>query len=621
MCGFVGQLGPRPVDLGAAIASLRHRGPDDEGSLRTAAGAGFLDLGFRRLAILDLSPAGHQPMQSDDGKLALVWNGEAYNFRALRRELEDLGARFRSQSDTEVVLRGYERWGDAVLHRLRGMFAFALWDGRRERLLLARDRVGIKPLYYALGEGSVAFGSELKALLALGRSRRLDPTALVEYLRYLHVLPPRTMFRDLRQLGAGERLVFERGTARVERWWDAVLRPEPRDHETLVAELRAQLQTAVALHLESDVPLGAFLSGGLDSSTIAALATRSGRRLRTFCMTFGPGAEAYDERDHARAVAKHCGTEHVEIPVEPSVTELLPQILRHFDEPFGNPTALLAWELSRKAREHVTVALAGDGGDELFLGYPRHAGARLLELYERSPFAVRSSIARLIAPALPESTRGRHWPRRLREFLSAGTLPPAAAYDEWVSTFTPPEIDQLLASREPQAASRSVASLFADAPAAAFRDQLGWVDVKSFLPGNLLAYTDRMSMAHGLEVRVPFCDHQLVERCLQVPFDQHAPHLRGKALLREAMRDLLPESTLRRGKLGFNPPMGLWLNRELKPLVDERLAPERLKREGLLEPSIVSKLIAEHRSGKRDRSLHLWALLVLETWRELYRPT
>jgi len=613
MCGFAGQVGPEPADLSLAIGSLRHRGPDDEGAFHGPAGAGFVDFAFRRLAILDPSPAGRQPMGSEDGSVQLVLNGEIYGFRALR---DELGGSFRSSSDTEVALRAYQRWGDAFLHRLRGMFALALWDGRRERLLLARDRLGIKPLYFWEQPGGIAFASEIKGLLALGAPRAMDPDALLCYLRYLYVLPPRTFFRAVRQLGPGEKLVFERGAARVERWWDLDRRPEPRDRRTVVESLRALLRETVRLHLESDVPVGAFLSGGLDSSTIVALmAEASPRPVRTFCMTFAE--PLYDEREHARAVARRFGTEHEEIPVEPEIVSILPEVVRHFDEPFGNPTALLAWELSRQARRRVKVALAGDGGDEAFLGYPRYQGARLAEAYRWAPRPLRSALAAALAPLIRESTRGWHGPRRAREFIAAGPLSLEEMYDEWVGTFSPDEVERLVGRPAP----RAVADLFARAPGGGFRDRLAYVDAHSFLPHNLLQYTDRMSMAHSLEVRVPFCDHKIVEAMAALPFDEKMPRLRPKALLREAMRGVLPEDTLRRKKLGFNPPLGAWMEDELRGLLDERLDPSRLRREGIFDAGVVAGMVARQRAGRRDHSLHLWALLVFQTWHELYRPT
>ncbi len=624
MCGIVGQIGPRPVDLGPALEAIRHRGPDDRGVYGGRAGDGTVGLGFVRLAILDLSPSGHQPMTNEDESVWMVFNGEIYNYRALREELAALGHRFHSTSDSETVLHGYEQWGDGVLHRLRGMFALALWDARRERLLAARDRLGIKPFFWSDHGGRLLFGSEMKALLALGVPREMDADALAGYLRYLYVPRPRTIFSAIRSLEPGHQLTWQAGRTDVRRYWDLGRPAETRHVPTVVEELRALLDDVVKLHLASDVPLGAFLSGGVDSSTLVALMARhSSAPVRTFCMTFGEGEGLYDEREFARTVAARFGTIHTEIPVKPDLVELLPQVVRHFDEPFGNPTALLVYLLSKETRKHVTVALAGDGGDEVFLGYPRYQGARLAQHYRLVPPPVRRWLGRALAPLIRESTRGRHSLRRAREFISSGGAALEDMYEDWIGYYTPAEIRLLLAAdrrapsdggTEPSPVSR----LFAASPAAEFLDRVTYVDLKSFLPNNLLHYTDRMSMAHALEVRVPFCDHRLVELMAAVSFSQKMRRLSPKYLLKQAVADLLPAETLGRKKLGFNPPMGIWLNRDLAALLDEHLDPARLRREGTFDAGFVRRMVSEHRAGRRDFSLHLWALLVFQTWLSIY---
>jgi len=352
MCGIVGRVGPGRCDLAPALDSIAHRGPDDRATWRGASPGGAVDLGFVRLSIIDLSPSGRQPMANEDGAVQVVFNGEIYNFLELRRELEGRGHRFRSNSDSEVLVHGYEEYGDAVVDRLRGMFAFAIWDARQERLLCAVDRVGIKPFFWSDWGGAFHFGSEIKALLACGVPATMDAAGLEGYLQYLYVPPPRTMFREVSRLQPGHRLVWQRGTARLERYWTF---PTPRpvtDERDLVAELRPILKDAVQSHLVSDAPLGAFLSGGMDSSAIVALmAQASSKPVRTFCVTFD--TPAFDERVYARAVATHFGTEHTEIDVRPDVVSLLPKMVRQFDEPFGNPTALLLYSLCEKARRHV----------------------------------------------------------------------------------------------------------------------------------------------------------------------------------------------------------------------------------------------------------------------------
>ena len=621
MCGIVGQVGNTPLDLAPGTAALQHRGPDDEGHYRDARGEVVCDLGFRRLAIIDLTPDGHQPMGNEDGQIQLVFNGEIYNHGPLREELKARGHVFRSRSDTEVIVHGYEEWGDGVLQRLRGMFAIGLWDLKRQRLLLARDRLGIKPLFVSEQDGRILFASEMKALLALGVSRELEPRALPQYLHYLHLLPPLTFFRRIRRLAPGEKLVWEKGQSTISKYWDLALPPEHRDETLVVAQLREMLDDVIRDHLQADVPLGVFLSGGLDSSTIAAVMVRhSNNKVRSFCMTFGEGEGLYDEREHARRVARHLGLQHTEVPVQPDVAGLLPEMVRGFDEPFGNPTAILTWLLSREVRKEVTVALAGDGGDEVFLGYPRYLGARLSNTYRLLPGGVRSGLDRFIAPLIRESSRGQHWPRRVREFISTGTLTPEAMYESWVSYFSPAEIGALIGARAANETPSPLATAFQNAPGGNIVDRASYVDLKTFLPANLLAYTDRMSMAHSLEVRVPFCDHRLVEFMSSISADQRMSLTQSKRLMRLAMKDALPEETLTRGKLGFNPPMGIWLKNQLRPLVDELLEPKRLAREGFFDPHEVERLVNDQRNGQRDVALQVWSLLVFQSWQTLYKP-
>jgi asparagine synthase (glutamine-hydrolysing) len=622
MCGIVGHIGWSPVDLGNALRAIRYRGPDDIGTWSGRAGDQSVSLGSVRLSILDLTAAGHQPMANEDGSLRLVFNGEIYNYPELRAELEAAGHVFRSHTDSEAVLHCYEQWGDDFLHGLRGMFGFALWDARRERLVAARDRLGIKPLFWSEEGGTLAFGSEIKALLALGVSREMDHRGLEGYLRYLYVPPPLTMFRHIRRLAPAHWLVWEKGVTRVARYWRPPSpRPDVRDAKELALELREILDDVVRHHLASDVPLGVFLSGGLDSSTIVSfMARRATAPIRTFCMAFGDEEQRFDERQYARAVADHFRTEHEEIPVRPDVTAALPTLVEHFDEPFGNPTALLVHLLCREARKQVTVALSGDGGDEAFMGYPRYQGAWLLRRYRAVPSLLRRGIARGIAPLIPESTRGLHGLRRAREFLSAGALPVEAAYESWIGYYSNADLRSLLRSAPaPRPEPGFIEGLFQEAVGADDLDRISYVEWASFLPENVLQYADRMSMAHSLEMRVPFCDHRLVEFMASLPARAKMTLLQPKKLLRDAVRDLLPEAVMSRKKLGFNPPMGMWLKAQLRPLVEEYLSPHRLDREGFLRKEKVQQVIAAHMSGKRDYSLHIWGLLVFEKWLEMYQ--
>jgi asparagine synthase (glutamine-hydrolysing) len=619
MCGIAGIVGNTGASITDAIAVLRHRGPDGEGAWSGAVAGRTLQLGQTRLAIIDLSDGGKQPMWDERGQVGVVFNGEIYNYRELRRELGALGHAFRSASDTETLLRGYLQWGEDVVHHLRGMFAYALWDARHEELLVARDRLGIKPMYWAEVQGGLAFGSEPKALFALGVERRPAPGTLDRYLTYLYVPGPQTAFAGVHELLPAHRLCWTpRFPVRMDRYWEPP-RWQPgarRDPRELARELRQELDHVVEQHMLSDVPLGAFLSGGLDSSTLVGLmARKSPRPVKTFCMTFGAGEELYDEREYAREASAWFGTEHTEIPVRPNLVELLPALTWHFDQPFGNPTALLTYELSRLTRQHVTVALAGDGGDEVFLGYPRYLGQRLAAAYAHVPARVRQALANGLVSRIPESTRGRHTWRRAREFLGGGALTPEGMYARWVGYFTPEQRAELLEPelRAEPAPEAFLEGVFARSFGQSHADRAAQADLLSFLPYNLLQYSDRMSMAHGLELRVPYCDHVLVERMSEVPASIRMRGLQTKWLFKQAVKDILPPAIRRRKKLGFNPPMGIWLNRDLRELVDGWLSPERLRERGI-RPAPVARMVDAHRRGQRDFSLHIWALLVHEAW-------
>jgi asparagine synthase (glutamine-hydrolysing) len=456
----------------------------------------------------------------------------------------------------------------------------------------------------------------------------IDVHALRDYLTFLYVPSPRSIFLGIRQLPPGHLLIIEEDREPVlSKYWRLPPVEPERPRAEVVEALRNLLVETVDEHLVADVPLGAFLSGGLDSTTLVAMMARKGTgRVKTFCMTFEPDAGLYDEREYARAVAHTYGTEHTEIPVHPDLVDLLPQCVEHFGEPFGNPTSLLVYLLSRETRRHVTVALAGDGGDELFLGYPRYQGAALSRAYRHAPAAARGLMAERIAPLIPESTRGFHALRRIREFLIGTELPEDAMYAQWVTYFTAreqhallePEIRRATAGDDPLSLlSRTSA---ADQPRDLV-DRCQALDLTTFLPGNLLTYSDRMSMAHALEVRTPFCDHRLVEFMARLPAHQKMPRLRTKDLLRRAVSDLLPPSVKRRRKLGFNPPVGIWLNGPLRPMLEETLSPARLKADGIFQAGAVERLQAEHQSGQRDRSLHLYALLNFQVWSQRFRAS
>lgn len=618
MCGIAGTTQPRPDLLGSFLNQLAHRGPDDRGIWFDDA----LGLAHTRLAIIDLSPGGHQPMLAGD-RYVIVYNGEIFNYRDLRSDMEKAGERFRSDSDTEVLLALLRRDGDEGLKRVSGMFALALWDRVDRELLLARDRLGIKPLVYAeLPDGGIAFASEIETLLMHPHvGRQVDPVSISEYLACLYVPGPRTIWRGIRKLLPGHALRWKAGRTAVSTWWSPSF--GSRNRQTVaeaVEELCPLLRRAVAEHLVSDVSVGCFLSGGIDSSVIAALMAEQCARagappISTYTMTFKEAA--YDEREAARAVAVHIGSRHTELAatVAPSLDRLTP-MLAAFGEPFGNPTALLIDELAKQARRHVSVALVGDGGDEIFAGYPRYSGGILAPRYKRLPTWLRRYVVEPVAAMIPESTSGWHWGRRIHEFVEGVYAAPATMYASWVEYFTPAERAELLGSGELPISP--IEAFYRDAPSSAPLDAMQQTDLLSFLPGNLLAYGDAMSMAHALELRLPLLDYRVVEYVTGLPPEIRFAH-GPKTLLRGVASRLLPRAIVGRRKRGFNPPMGRWLRKELATLVERTLSVARLEQIGI-NPRPVQRLLREHISGSRDNALKIWGLLVLERWMSLQGP-
>ncbi|MEM6991722.1 MAG: asparagine synthase (glutamine-hydrolyzing) [Myxococcota bacterium] len=622
VCGITGIAGWADADvLRRMTETLAHRGPDGEGT-HVGAGWGF---GHRRLSIIDIE-GGAQPMRSPEGRFFVTFNGEIYNFADLREELEGYGHKFQTRSDTEVLLAAYAQWGDAMLERLNGMFAFALWDDREQRLLLARDRVGIKPLYFAElpQRGALAFGSEPKALLQLPEvSRELDVVALDAYLDLLYVPPPLSMFAGIRQLDPGCKLVWQAGAFTIERYWDA----RPAINRSWSAEMWAEavapvLEDAVLMRTVGDVPVGAFLSGGLDSSTIVAILAENGRTsLDTFCVGYGDEGRTYDERSVARTVAEHFGTRHHELQLDVDLLASLETMVRSFDEPFGSFTALLSWALSKFTRQHVTVSLAGDGGDELFGGYPRYRGMLMSQWAAQLPETALGLAE--VAVRGRESSMSRSYRRWARQFLAGVRRPASERYASWVAYSRPEERDHLLSAEttariEEAGRCDPVPSHFDHASGANIVERAAYADLHGFLPENVLRCSDRMSMAHGLEMRVPLCDHRLVELTMQMPSHHRVGPLATKKILRRIMKGRLPSYVLKRKKLGFNAPLGVWLQRDLDRLVGEWLDPDQLRARGLLRPETVSRLVAEHRAGTRDHGLRLWSLIVVEQWCRLF---
>jgi len=622
MCGIVGLVHrdrERPVHAAAILAmcdTIRHRGPDDEGvCTRGAAG-----LGARRLSIIDVA-GGHQPITSADGSTTIAFNGEVYNYAALGRDLASRGALLRTRGDTEVVLEGCRIEGAGFVSRLRGMFAFALWNHDRRTLLLARDRFGIKPLYYAVRPWGIAFASELKVFVRNGLTcGALDRHALDAYLELGYVPAPLTPFEDVRKLEPGHMLSWRDGLLSLRRYWDLPT-PAPEGAPLTVSPdcVRHWIDDSVAAHLVSDVPVAAFLSGGLDSSTVVASAARHGPIHAYTARYHGSGAASADESDLARLLAKRSGAELTIVDVRPDVASTFERIVEALDEPLADDSAIPTWTMAEVVGRQYKVALTGTGGDELFAGYRRHAGARLFEWYRRVPAVVRRGFA--VAAGVLRDGNGRGLDRA-RRFLAADGGTAAEGLLSFVSRLRGPERAALYAST-PHPNARSTASrLFAGhAERAGATDALTsalYLDYKTFLPDDILALSDRISMAHGLELRVPFVDHELVERVYPLPAGQKLGWGRTKRLLRKAMRDRLPAAHFGAPKRGFVGPTAAWLRRELRWLLQDELSADRMRRLGIFKSDAVQHLVDDHLGLRRDREGILWALLTFSTWHRVY---
>ena len=588
-----------------------HRGPDGEGiACRGAAG-----LGHRRLAIIDLV-TGDQPMASDDGSVRIVFNGEIYNFRELRTELEARGARFRTESDTEVILRSYEADGPDCVRQLRGMFAFAILDERARRLVLARDRAGIKPLVYAWDGRRLLFASEIKAILEdPAVSRDMDLEALGQYLTFHYVPAPRTIFRAIRKLPPASTLILslDGGEPVVSRYWNLRFAPDASVSEPeWVDRLRGQLTDAVRCHMVSDVPIGAFLSGGMDSSTVVAMmAQASSTPIRTFSIGFDEAD--FDELRFARQVAARYGTDHYELVVKPNALEVLPKLAWHFDEPFADSSAIPTYYVSKITREHVTVALSGDGGDENFAGYRRYA--RALELHERfdqGPARLMRPLLRVASSLLPVGAPGQ----ALTGMLGAG---PIERYFRLI-TYQRRETLRRLLSDELADLARSATDpgsfsrLASEGDTPDYVSTLQHIDIATYLPGDILAKVDGMSMAVSLESRVPLLDHRLMEFLATIPSTLKLRNGSGKYLLQRAMAQDLPGEILTRKKMGFGVPLGAWFRRELRDMTRDVLLGPRARQRGIFRASEVDSLLATHDAGRRDCSARLWSLVCFELW-------
>ena len=625
MCGIIGKLyfdRDRTVarqDLVRMASALVHRGPDGEGVWID----GNFGLAHRRLAIIDLSAAATQPMSNEDGSVWITFNGEIYNFQELQKELETRGHVFRTHSDTEVILHAYEEYGRQCLDRLRGMFAFAIWDARQRLLFIARDRLGKKPLFYYLGPDQFLFASEIKGLLAdRDIPTEPDPVALDHFLALQYIPAPLTAFRGIRKLPPAHWLEVRNGRVEMERYWKLQYTPKRQiSMSEAVEEFRWRFAEAVRLRLVSDVPLGVFLSGGVDSSAVvAAMAQEMGRSVQTFSVGFEDAA--FDERIYARQVAERYGTTHTELVVKAPVTDILPRLVWHYDEPFGDTSAVPSYAIAALTRQYVTVVLNGDGGDENFAGYEWYAKDLFVQRGEVLPLWLRQWIASW-GKGVSLATKQHQLVHKIIQLAKLLALSPVRRYAYWMEHFSSearqklytPTFGAAVVGSNPEGLFEEA---FAQSDTEEWVDTMLDADVNLYLPEDLLVKVDRATMAHSLEARSPFLDHVLMEFVASLPSQLKFSGTQQKRLLKTALRDVLPERILKRPKMGFCVPLERWFREELREMAyDVLLAPRAVQR-GYFRPREVAKLLDAHCRGEADHAKHLWDLLVLELWHRTF---
>ncbi|MDR1958927.1 MAG: asparagine synthase (glutamine-hydrolyzing) [Planctomycetaceae bacterium] len=624
MCGICGVLwteASKAVNiqtLDKMTDVLGHRGPDDRGTYWRNGMA----LGHRRLSILDLSPQGHQPMSNENDTVWIVFNGEIYNFEPLRQELLARGHRFKSQSDTEVLLHLYEEYGETMLHRLNGMFAFAVWDASRRKLFLARDRIGKKPLFYCHEPGRLLFASEMKSILQVPNvPREVDPEAVDEYLTYQYIPHPKTIFRGISKLPPGHFAVWENNYFIVKRYWNMDFNSEEHrlKPEEWSEELRSLVTDAVKIRLRSDVPVGAFLSGGIDSSITAGIMQQeSTRQIRTFSIGF-PQKE-YDETAYAESAANRFGTRHQKFIVTPDIHDILPKLIWHYDEPFADSSAIPMWYLSRETRREAVVALSGDGGDELFAGYDRYRAIQLANRADLLPCFVRRFLAGPVRAAIPVSTRQRSSLRRFKRFLEALAMKPMERYLQWIAVFNntrrleelyTPDFRGQLNGHDPLHFLLEAESCCVQRDAVS---RISFVDMQTYLPCDIMTKVDIASMAHSLECRAPLLDYRIAEWAAKLPIHCKIHGHRGKFILRKTFQHLLPKDIERRGKMGFGVPIDHWFRGPLRETVQEVLLDSRTFNRGLFQKKGIETLLRDHFAGRFDHAYRIWALFILELW-------
>ncbi len=637
MCGICGKISfnnhePIGEKLIHSMADvLRHRGPDDSGiyisrlsDIHNDKSQVQVGLGHRRLSIIDLSQAGHQPMSNEDKSIWIVYNGEIYNFQDLRKNLEEKGHIFTSQSDTEVIIHLYEDMGIDCVKELRGMFAFAIWDGNKQRLFLARDRIGKKPLNYIVKNGNLIFASEIKSILQDPLiNKEVDAEALDLYLTYGYVPAPQTIFSGIKKLPPAHILIWERGEVRIDRYWQLSYKNKLKaTEEEYGQKLLEVLIEATKIRLISDVPLGVFLSGGIDSSAVVALMSRlSNQPIKTFSIGFQE--ESFNELKYARIVAKLFNTEHREYIVKADCLEVLPKLIWHFNEPFADSSAIPAYYLSKMTRQDVTVALNGDGGDESFAGYERYAANKIADIYRFIPKIIRKGIIAPFMENLPESTRKKDLVKNLKKFTRADEFSKEKRYACWMSIFQE-NLKENLYSEEFKNRLMNFDSYgylynaYSESEAVNFVDRTLFADTITYLPGDLLVKMDITSMANSLEARSPFLDHKLMEFAARIPASLKLKGITTKYILKKAFFKILPKEILQRQKQGFGVPVGNWFRNNLKDYAYEILLSRNCIKRGYFKEETVKRILNEHVLGRVDHGERIWSLINLELWHNMF---
>lgn len=627
MCGIYGYVSSRggiqPEILRRMGDTLRHRGPDDEGEWIQHSEELAVALGHKRLSIIDLTSAAKQPISDEDGKIWLTYNGEIYNFRELRSELAAKGHTFKSTSDGEIIVHLYEEMGAACLERLKGMFAFALWDETQQSLFLARDRIGKKPLHYAIYDGGIAFASEIKALLKHPQVvKEIDLSALNKYLTFEYVPAPATIFKSIKKLEPGHYLSYQNGKSEIKKYWDIPLADYPigfKTEDEYAEELRDILERAVRSRLVADVPVGVFLSGGIDSGVIAALAAKADRKIE--CFSIGFDEPSFDESSHAKSIAKALGLNHrLKIFNTREMLDNLDELPNFMDEPLADASILPSYLLSKVASERLKVALSGDGGDELFAGYPTYQAHRIITYYDLLPETLKNSV-KALAAWLPVSHGNISTDFKIKQFLRGAGVSPEIRFFMWMGSFTESEKKGLLSSdvRAALAHENTYEDVFAYIRESGLNKDLErilYLSMKLYLQDDILVKVDRAAMANGLEVRCPLLDQELVEFACRLPMQYKLHGLKTKYLLKKAAAGILPDSIINRKKKGFGIPISKWLTGELKSYMLDYLGEERIKKQGYFNYPYIKGLIDDHLHKRKDHRKLLWTLLIFQIWHD-----